>query len=158
MAFFDSASMSFIIRCVHVMAMALVVGGSVVLCAMCMGNRGGEELEPGGAVLRLATRYERIFWSVLAILVLTGVGNLGAFAGHLPTRETLWGRKLLIKLFCVLALMVVSCVRTSVIAHYGYIHGERLEGWARKMIGGAYAVTVLVAVAILTVALLLAHG
>ena len=154
----SSASASFVVRWVHVLGMVVVVGGSASLCIMLLSNRGEGEPVWESARLRAAMGYEWAFWAAIGVLVLTGVGNAGAFAGHLPTPETVWGWKFVAKLFGVLGLIVVSFLRTCLVAQWGRGQGPRFGHPAPHMIGGAYAATVFLAVAILSMALSLAHG
>src|SRR5574341_1439394 len=99
MDLFSSVSASFVIRWVHVLAMVIVVGGSTSLCIMFLGPPGARESLQEDMRLRAARGYEWAFWTAIGVLVLTGVGNVGAFAGHLPTPETVWGRRFMVKLF-----------------------------------------------------------
>ncbi|WP_424000474.1 CopD family protein [Haloarcula salina] len=96
---------SLAIRTLHVLAMAVLVGGSA---AAWYGYR-------SGAVdgLAAADRFEWLFWAGVGALVLTGVGNLGALGPPGPTTD--WGRTLLVKLTLVVGLVCGSAVRTLVV-------------------------------------------
>ena len=151
------ASASFVVRWVHILAMVIVVGGSTSLCIMFLIPPGDRVSIQDEMRLRAARGYEWAFWTAIGLLVLTGMGNAGAFAGHLPTPETVWGRKFVAKLFGVLGLILVSFLRTCLVAQ-GAVQGVRFGSPARQMIGGAYAATAFLGVAVITLALSLAHG
>jgi uncharacterized membrane protein len=158
MDFFSSVSASFIVRWVHVLAMLVVVGGSTSLCIMFLSPPGERVSIHDDMRLRAARGYEWAFWTAIGVLVLTGVGNAGALAGHLPTPETLWGRKFLAKLFGAVLLLLVSLVRTCLVSQSGRVESARPGGPEAQMIGGGYAVSAFLAVAVLTLAVSLAHG
>lgn len=96
---------SLAIRTLHVLAMAVLVGGSA---AAWYGYRSGAV-----AGLAAAGRFEWLFWAGVGTLVLTGVGNLGALGPPGPTTD--WGRTLLVKLSLVVVLVCGSAVRTMVV-------------------------------------------
>lgn len=91
-----SQSLHLAIRTVHVLAMALLVGGAAGLWAAA--RRTPDDLHA------LATGYEWLFWAALGVLVLTGVGNLGALGA--PGPATRWGQVLLAKLALVTAFVL----------------------------------------------------
>src|SRR5574341_260977 len=120
----SSVSVTFVIRWAHALAMMIVVGGSASLFISFLRPLGEREPARDPARLRAAIGYEWVFWMAIGLLVLTGVGNAGAFAGHLPTPETLWGRKFVLKLFGVLALILVSFFRTCLVAQWKRVQGH----------------------------------
>jgi uncharacterized membrane protein SirB2 len=63
-------------------------------------------------VIETAVRYEQIFWATAGVLVMTGIGNLGAFGVSLLEPSTSWGTTLIVKLWLVAALIVVSLPRS----------------------------------------------
>jgi hypothetical protein len=81
----------FAVRYIHVASVALLTGGAVTLCALCVRPRGA--VEAGRAVLA-APAYEWMFWSAVGITVVTGVSNLGLKGDGLMAPETMWGRAL----------------------------------------------------------------
>src|SRR5258705_5786287 len=100
----------FAVRYIHVASVALLTGGAVTLCALCVRPR--SEVAAGAAVLA-APVYEWMFWSAVGITVVTGVSNLGLKGEGLMAPETMWGRALTMKLTAVLVLLAVSLVRTD---------------------------------------------
>lgn len=147
------------IRTLHILAMAVVVGGTVVCWYGFRSDSIGD--------LALARRYEWAFWAALGTLVLTGVGNLGSLG--VPGPATEWGRTLLVKLSLVVVLLCVSVVRTlSVVRAEERLDEERFEGEPsddpidptalRRYLGRAYAVTFGFLLVIVVLAEVLAHG
>jgi hypothetical protein len=101
---------------------------------------------------------EWAFWVALGLLVLTGVGNAGAFAQHLPTAETMWGGRFITKLFAVLGLILVSVLRSCLVAQWGCCQSAGVAVRARREMGGLYGATVCVGLAVYSLGLFLAHG
>src|SRR5687767_3429351 len=63
-------------------------------------------------VIETAVRYEQVFWAAAGVLVMTGIGNLGAFGASLLEPSTSWGTTLIAKLWLVAALILVSLPRS----------------------------------------------
>lgn len=135
-----------LLRVVHVVTAAGVVGIPVTLAVVLRSNPAPD------VIARLGGPMERLQWSALGVMVATGVGNLAALGGELPSFDSQWGRTLTIKLAMVLGLLVVSAIRTFVVATHSMPRAtpERLSDW--------YAITGATAVAVLVAAELLAHG
>lgn len=137
------------IRTLHVLAVALLVGATAAVW-----HRLRYESTGG---LALAERYEWAFWAAVGLLVLTGVGNLGAIG--VPGPSTDWGRTLVAKLVLVLAVVCGSAVRTLVVVRTG----ERTDGGdvpapVRRTLGRAYGATTGLLLAVVVLAEVLAHG
>lgn len=133
------------VRVLHVIAATLAVGIPVALALVVAARPEPEVVE------RLVTPAERAQWGALAVLVATGVGNLAAFEGNFPGGD--WETVLFTKLGFVFALLVVSAVRTFVIAGLASRpapHVRRLGGW--------YLATAGLGVLIVGLAEVLAHG
>src|SRR6266852_7202901 len=113
---FDHHLLSFLIRWVHVAAMALLLSGAILLWGLSAKFKGLERSEQNWLLLFVAERYEFLFWIAMGLIVMTGVGNLGAFGGDLPTSQTAWGQKFIIKLAFVLVFILLSLVRTLLVA------------------------------------------
>jgi hypothetical protein len=142
---------SLLVRWVHVAAMALALGGAVLLWFIAL-RAGG--LDPV-ALLSLAENYERLFWLALGVLVMTGIGNLGAFGQSLPAPSTAWGGRLLVKLAAVLLLFLLSVLRTLVVVRLGAAGEQaRLVRWLPGLYGGTGAALALVVL----LAVFLAHA
>jgi hypothetical protein len=92
------------IRWLHVAAMALAFGGAFMLAWLSW--------RTNDDVIETAVRYEQIFWAAAGVLVMTGIGNLGAFGVSLLEPSTSWGTTLIAKLWLVAALIVVSLPRS----------------------------------------------
>lgn len=91
-------------RWLHLLALAVLLGGAVQLALATE------------VPLAAARRYEYAFWAAFGVLVLTGVGNVGALAPAVPGPTTAWGRLLTLKLAAVLLLVAFSLVRSGVVA------------------------------------------
>lgn len=123
-----------VIRLVHVLAAALVVGGAALLAARA--SREG------------ARSYEWVFWGSLMALALTGVGNLGALGEVLPAPGSAWGARFAAKLGAVALLVLVSPLRTLLV----------LRDAPARTLRFAHAATALLAATTLALGVTLAHG
>ena len=137
---------SLAIRTLHVLTMAALVGGTL---AVWYGYRTGAITG-----LELARRYEWAFWAALGVVVVTGVGNLGALGAPGPATD--WGRILLVKLAVVLAVVVGSAVRTMAVVRAGDagVRDSTSGVLARRI----YGVTTAALLAVVVLAEVLAHG
>jgi putative copper export protein len=135
-----------LLRMVHVVTAAIVVGVPVTLAVVLCSS------PPAEVIARVGGPIERLQWAALGVMVATGVGNLAAFGGGLPSFDSRWGRTLTIKLAMVVGLLMVSAVRTFVVATHSMPRTapQRLSDW--------YAITGAAAVAVVVAAELLAHG
>ena len=145
----DAHALHLFVRWSHVAAMATALGGALLVAAVVFSRR-----EPSGA-LTAALAYERLFWAAAGVLVMTGVGNLGAFGRTLPEPRTEWGTALTVKLVAVALLVAISLPRTLAVLR---LERASAEGSA---VGGAlravYAGTVALLGIIVLVAEVLAH-
>ncbi|MBX0297161.1 CopD family protein [Halomicroarcula sp. F27] len=142
---------SLAVRTLHVLTVTVLVGGTV---AVWYGYRTAAVTD-----LTSARRYEWLFWGALGVLVLTGVGNLGALGVPGPTTD--WGRTLLVKLVAVLGVAVGSAVRTLVVVRAGERDGfeaDTANTALRGTLGRAYGVTAVALLALVVLAEVLAHG
>lgn len=140
------------VRDAHVLAMAVLLGGAALLWLLAWRAR-GDDLAP---LLRAAFGYEALAWAATGVLVLTGVGNLGALAPGIPDADTAWGARLLVKLGLVLLLLPLSLLRTLLVARVRAQPAPTRD--ARRLLAGAYAGTTLVVASIATLGVMLAHG
>lgn len=101
----DAHALHLFVRWSHVAAMATALGGALLVAAVVWRR-------DGRGALAVAVAYERLFWTAAGVLVMTGVGNLGAFGRALPEPATEWGSALTVKLLAVAALLVISLPRT----------------------------------------------
>ena len=147
----DAHAFSLAIRWLHVAAMAVAFGGAVLLAAATR-TRGRTSFE---GTLDFAAMYERAFWSAAGILVMTGVGNAAAFGAQLSLPESGWGQVFAAKLVTIAALLFLSVPRTLAVVHFD-ARAER--GQADSTLARLYAATALGLVAILAIAVWLAHG
>lgn len=89
-------------RALHLLAMAAMAGGALALALP--------------AASRAAARwYEAAFWTALALSVLTGVANLGAYGRALPPPGSAWGTLLTVKLVLLLLGVAASLARTLLV-------------------------------------------
>jgi uncharacterized membrane protein len=143
------------IRWLHVAAMALVLGGALLVCALC--RRGAAPGDGGRALLAAARAYEWLFWLGAGTLVMTGVGNLGAFGAALPAPQTRWGGTLTAKLLAVLATLLLAVVRTRVVARASSAEAALTQrGWTALRV--LYGLTGLALGGVSALAVWLAHG
>lgn len=145
----DPDALHLAVRWAHVAAMATALGGALLVAAAVFSRRD----ERGSLVVALA--YERLFWGAAGVLVMTGVGNLGAFGPTLPEPRTEWGSAFTVKLVAVALLVAISLPRTLAIL--------RLERAASEGLGVAtalravYAGTAVLLGTIVLIAEVLAH-
>ena len=96
--------MTLAIRWLHVAAMAVAFGGAFLVTWLSWRAR--------DHVIETAVRYEQVFWAAAGVLVMTGIGNLGAFGVSLLEPSTSWGTTLIVKLWLVAVLILVSLPRS----------------------------------------------
>lgn len=138
-----------LVRSVHVLGMALLVGGSIAAWAALRWNVG----EPP----RVASGYEWLFWSVVGAMVATGVGNLGAMAPAVPGPGTTWGETLSLKLLVLGGLLVGSGIRVLRLVETSGSDARTDDG-RRDNLRRPYAATAWVLVGLIALAEVLAHG
>ena len=137
------------IRWLHVAAMAVAFGGSVLVLAVSMRRTAA------ATVVQVAATYEWAFWAAVGVLAMTGIGNLGAFGISLPAPGTDWGGTFELKLMVVLALVLISVPRTLALAMLATTtSGEGGLRTVRRLYGGTSGAFAL----ILALAVTLAHG
>ncbi|WP_332897592.1 hypothetical protein [Haladaptatus sp. CMSO5] len=142
-----------LVRSIHVLAMAVLLGGSAVVW-LTVRTRAPSPVERG-FLLQLATGYEWLFWAALGTLVMTGVGNLGALAPAIPTLSTQWGVVLYTKLAAVIGLLLFSAGRTVAVAR---LREADIAANVVPTLSRAYAGTTLYVLGLLALAEVLAHG
>lgn len=140
-----SAALTLLIRFIHLLGMAILLGGAV-----CIWN----SLRTTGDQHSLITRYEWLFWGTVGVMFVTGVGNIGALGAPAPT--TRWGTLLTVKLAVVTLFVGGSFLRTLFILQRTN-RGRATAGTDRSLQYG-YALTVGLLVLIVAVAEVLAHG
>jgi hypothetical protein len=148
----DHHALTFVIRWLHVVAMAVAVGGALLVAALAFAPRAGDD---GRGVLETAARYEWTFWVAAGVIVMTGVGNLGAFGRALPPPTSTWGATLDLKLVAVAALLAASLPRSLVVAE---LARGQIQTRVMVVLRAAYGGTATVLAAILGLAVFLAHG
>lgn len=146
---FDPHVLSVGIRWLHVVAMAVALGGSVLLALTIRSARSPEQLD---AVIG----YERAFWIAAGVLAMTGIGNAAAFGVGLPGPESSWGSTFTLKLVGVLVLVLISLPRTIVVSQLARRTDAR--GASSAVLGNLYGVTALWLVATLALAVWIAHA
>ena len=142
----DHHLVALVIRWIHVGAMATLLGGALLLAWLAA--RG-----PHGAIVDVAARYEQVFWAGLGVVVLTGVGNLGAFGLALPAPSTTWGGTFGLKMLSVVALVALSLPRSLIVARL-----QRGAGAPADPMRSLYTATAGLLAAIAAMAVWLAHG
>ena len=132
----------YLIRAVHTLAATYVAGGAAALWLSW----------PHLSTTAGAIAYERGFWLAIGLLAATGVGNLASFAGGLPAPDTRWGTSFLIKLSVLVVLLLLSAWRTLVVAR-----GPRVIAPHSSRLRVLYGATAILAVAIVSLAVRMAH-
>jgi len=139
------------VRTLHVLGMAVLLGGAGALWyAARRDSRSGDN----DALGSLASGYEWAFWGALGVMVVTGVGNLGALGA--PRPETRWGSILLVKLALVAVFVLGSLVRTVVVAQMDA--GARSQPETAPFYRRAYGATTGALLVLVVLAEVLAHG
>lgn len=141
------AALHLLVRLVHVAGMAVLLGGA----ALVWGRARVASDDDAAGVLALASAYEWLFWAAVGLVVLTGVGNLGALAPGVPGPDTGWGLTFAVKLAAVVGLLVGSLVRTLAVLRWR-------DGAPGRSVAAAYAATAGYLVVLLALAEVLAHG
>src|SRR5258706_13809363 len=90
--------------------MAAILGGALLVSWLAVGDPDER------FVVRVAARYEQVFWGGIGILVMTGIGNLYAFGLAPPSPATPWGGTFMAKLWSVGALVALSLPRSLAVA------------------------------------------
>ena len=144
-----------LVRWIHVLGMATLFGGAV----LCWGLLRRVDVGDVGTdpVLQLTATYEWLFWVGAGLLVLTGVGNLGALAPSIPGPGTNWGASFATKLVGVVVLLVGSLVRTLGVAALGSRESPPGTGIVERLRRG-YAATAVLLLAVVVLAEVMAHG
>jgi uncharacterized membrane protein len=144
------------VRWLHVVAMAVVLGGAT-LTWWQFRDEGAEE-EATSAALDTAAAYERGFWAAMGVLVMTGVGNLGSLARYVPASGTPWGTAFAAKLLLVVALVALSVVRTLLVARYRRAETPATSDRSVGVLRVGYAATALFVGILVVFAEVMAHG
>ena len=149
----DFYQLWFAVRYVHVVSVALLTGGALIVAALWV----LPDVLALDAAFVAASAYEWTFWSVAGITAATGVSNLGLKGEGLLGPATGWGARLSIKLGTVLALLALSLVRSDTVIRARAL--ARRSAWRlRIVLGAAYALTVVMLLVALWLGLGLAHG
>ncbi len=141
----DHEQLALVVRYVHVVAMATAFGGALLVTWLAWRL-------PPSRIIDVALRYEQLFWLAAGVLVMTGVGNLGAFGTALPLPATGWGRTFIAKLVLIALLMLVSLPRSLAVVRLSTVPA------AAARLRSVYAATSGLLAAIVGLALVLAHG
>ena len=144
----DPHALSVGVRWLHVAAMAVALGGAVLLAVASRSRDRPLDL------LGVAVIYERAFWVAAGLLVMTGVGNVAAFGIQLPAPASDWGTAFVAKLLLIGALVLFSIPRTVTIAQLANVPAADRSG----TVAALYATTAIALLAVLAVAVRLAHG
>ena len=141
------------VRWLHVVAMAVVLGGATLTWWQFR-----HDGVAASAALNAATAYEHGFWAALGVLVMTGVGNLGSLAPHVPESGTPWGTAFAAKLLLVVAFIALSVVRSLLVARYRRAETPPTSDRPVGTLRVGYAATVLFVAVLVVLAEVMAHG
>jgi hypothetical protein len=141
----DHQQLALAVRYVHVAAMAAAFGGALLVTWLAWRL-------PPARIIDVAVRYEQLFWLAVGVLVMTGVGNLGAFGSALPAPASDWGRTFIAKLVLIAALLIVSLPRSLAVVRMAATSASGAR------VRSIYTATSGLLAAIVALALELAHG
>ena len=145
--------MPFVVRWIHVTSVAFLFGGALLLFIVFLITK--RRTEARRTLLDLMQAYEMGSWAAVGLVVMTGVGNLGHFGEAIPGPTSQWGRELTLKMALALVFLVFSAVRSVSVA---MLRAEPEPPRAVPSgVQGMYAATVLFVVALVGVAVALAH-
>lgn len=142
-----------LVRWLHVLGVTLLLGGAVAawgILRLLPHDRRANDIS-----VTLAVGYEWLFWTAFGVLVVTGVGNLGALAPSVPSLDSPWGTAFALKLLAVAGLLLGSLVRTLVVTDR---RTRDADATVRPLLRRSYGATALYLVGLLFVAEVLAHG
>ena len=125
--------------------MAVAFGGAFLVAWLSWRTRDN--------VVETAVRYEQIFWAAAGVLVMTGIGNLGAFGVSLLEPSTSWGTTLIVKLWLIAALIIVSLPRSLAVVLIASQAGRTSVD-----LRPVYTITTAMFAAIVALAIVLASG
>ncbi len=149
----NPSTLSITYRLLHLLGMGVFVGGAVGVAMAALGATAART-----RLLDLALRYERLFWPVLAIQVLTGVGNIGVLGHSAPGPATAWGGWLALKFIAIGVVVVASLVRTFAVAWLVAEPDRVLAATGLSWFGRLYWASAALLAAVVFLAVRLAHG
>ena len=151
----DQHFLSFWIRWIHVISMAFMLGGVMLLFALVIDSH---KTERNSFLLVIARKYESFFWLAIGVQVITGIGNIGSFGAGIPSVTSDWGIKLLLKLIFVVLFVLLSLVRTLLATRLESNKNPIAWRTTREVLKSMYSLTAIVLGAIVLMAEALAHG
>lgn len=140
----DHHALTLAIRWLHVAAMAVAFGGAFLVAWLAWRTK--------DHVIETAVRYEQVFWAAAGVLVMTGIGNLGAFGVSLLEPSSAWGTTLIVKLWLVAVLIIVSLPRSLIVLLASQTEASSVD------LRPVYAITTVVFASIVALAIVLANG
>lgn len=149
----DPHTLSVAYRLIHALGMSVLLGGAIVVAAG-FGRGAGS----AAGAIHAAAWYERLFWPVIAIQVLTGVGNVGMLGASAPGPDTPWGGFFALKLGVVGVALVASTVRTGAVVQLLAQPSAVLSARQDAVLRGLYAATAVLVGVVVFLAVRLAHG
>jgi uncharacterized membrane protein len=150
--------MSFLVRFIHVGAVSFLLGGAVLIALLFLALKNLDyDAAREAVMLDLLKVYEWAFWAAVAVVVITGVGNLARFGEGLPEPGSEWGGDLTLKLFLASIVLMVSLVRTfsAVLLLAGEARSQMLP--VSGTLPGLYWLTAVLLSCVLAAAVALAH-
>ena len=154
----DHHTLTVIYRLAHMAGMAILVGGAVSVVVSGMRPAPVPPDTSTSVLLTSAFRYESVFWPVIAIQVLIGVGMVGLRGGGLPPPDGSWGYFFNLKLMILFGALVLSLIRSAVIAGLLDEAPIDLPRRAAQLVLGAYSITAVTLFSIVFAAVRMSHG
>ncbi|MFB6199004.1 MAG: CopD family protein [Halobacteriaceae archaeon] len=140
-----AAVLHLLVRFIHIVGMAILVGGTLFTWITI------RTTQLSTVLLR---KYEWAFWGTLGVMVITGVGNIGARGA--PGPATQWGTLLTAKLTLVLLFTLGSILRTLTVLRLS--KRQPIPDRGTTLLRQSYAATAGALLLIAAVAEVLAHG
>jgi uncharacterized membrane protein len=161
------ATLTLPLRTLHVLGVAVLVGAATALWYGFRPAAAGENAD--SSLFRLARAYEWAFWAIVAVVIVTGIGNVAAYGRGIPGPTTEWGLVLTAKLVAIVGLLVLSVLRSLLVDRAssrdsieGNASGQRARSVAgsflARRLGRGYALTALYLAGVVVLAEVLAHG
>jgi uncharacterized membrane protein len=161
------ATLTLPLRTLHVLGAGVLIGAAATLWYAFRPVAEGEVVT--GHSIRLARAYEWTFWAIIAVLIVSGIGNVAAYGRGIPGPASEWGLVLAVKLIGVVGLLVLSVVRSLLVDRATSQGAAGVESSDRgseadrdailaHRLRGIYALTGLYVAGIVVLAEVLAHG
>lgn len=143
-----------IIRWIHVVAVALVLGAVVFeMLLWFFHNQKGGQIEVG--IIQLNNM---VLWIALGIVILTGASNLGAFGEAVPNPESIWGKLFIGKMIGVAIFLGLSFIRSCRWDGFQLVSVSSQPHKVKVIQASLYIVSLFLVLGLIGAGVLLSHG